>query len=186
MLEVEVKFPVTDLAEIKRRLAAFGAGEPAIRLETDSYFNAPDRDFARTDEALRLRRIGQANLVAYKGPKRDPQTKTRIEIEVPLTEGDETAEKFRRLLSSLGYRLTAQVSKRRQIYHLKRESLDVEICLDEVQDVGTYIELEVLTPEEREQQARAVVLRLADELGLKDSERRSYLEMLLAARERKP
>jgi adenylate cyclase, class 2 len=184
-LEVEVKFPVTNLVEIESRLARLAGPEPVVCLEIDSYFNAPDRDFARSDEALRLRRIGEANLVTYKGPKRDSQTKTRLEIEVALADGDQTAEQFKKLLLSLGYRFTAQVSKRRRLYHLKREPFDVEICLDEVEEVGTFLELEVLVPEDREGMARTVVLRLAEELGLEASERRSYLEMLLAKREKK-
>jgi adenylate cyclase class 2 len=184
-LEVEVKFPVTDVTEIEGRLACLGAPEPAARLETDSYFNAPDRDFARTDEALRLRTIGTANFVTYKGPKRDHQTKTRLEIEVALADGNQTAEQFKRLLVSLGYRFTAEVSKRRRIYHLTREGFDVEVCLDEVEEVGTFLELEVLAPEEREGLARGVVLQMAKELGLQSSERRSYLEMLLAKKEKK-
>jgi adenylate cyclase, class 2 len=185
MLEVEIKYPVVDLAKVQGQLANLGTGEPVVRLETDSYFNAPDRDFARTDEALRLRRVGRTNFVTYKGPKRDPQTKTRLEIEVELAEGDEVAEQFSRLLQSLGYRYTAQVSKDRRIFELRRDSFNVEICLDEVRDVGTFLELEIVAPEEQGERARAVLLELAQELGLKASERRSYLEMLLARREKK-
>ena len=87
MLEVEMKFPVADLAALEARLARGGAGTAAERRDADHYFNAPDRDFARTDEALRVRTIGPANFVTYKGPKRDPLTKTRTEIEVPLGDG---------------------------------------------------------------------------------------------------
>ena len=89
-----------DRTEIRRRRLrrprsdALPSGEPrrgeALR-EADHYFNAPDRDFARTDEAFRLRRIGAANFVTYKGPKRDAQRKMRTEIEVPLPDGDEAA-----------------------------------------------------------------------------------------------
>jgi adenylate cyclase class 2 len=182
MLEVEMKFPVADAAEIENRLGRLGAGEPAARLESDLYFNSPDRDFARTDEALRLRRIGRTNIVTYKGPKRDKQTKTRSEIEVVLAEGDLAAERFTRLIQSLGYTATAEVSKRRRIYHLHRDSFHVEICLDEVRDVGVYVELEIVAREEHEEQAKTVVQHLALELGLTASERRSYLELLLTAR----
>src|SRR5262245_2449607 len=84
MVEVEQKFRDVDFAVLERRLRELGAVEGKQREEADHYFNAPDRDFARTDEALRIRRIGSANCVTYKGPKRDLQTKTRTEIEVPL------------------------------------------------------------------------------------------------------
>src|SRR6478736_612664 len=107
MLEVEITFPVANLTELEKHLGECRAVARAPLQESDHYFNAPDRDFARTDEALRLRRIGPANFVTYKGPKRDAQTKTRAEIEVPLAEGDAAATDFIGLFTHLGYRPVA-------------------------------------------------------------------------------
>jgi adenylate cyclase, class 2 len=179
MLEVEMKFPLADFAAVERRLAGVGARQISTRQDIDQYFNAPDRDFARTDEALRIRRIGSANFVTYKGPKRDAQTKTRTEIEVPLAEGAAIAEAFARLLTHLGYRPVAVVQKQRRIYHLERSSFSLEVSLDEVHGLGDFVEVETQAPEERFADARRVVLELAAELGLTASERRSYLELLL-------
>lgn len=203
MLEVEVKYPVSDFAALERQLAEMGEALHVERLEVDQYLNAPDRDFATTDEALRVRRTGpvgvdhssphapregtitrsvMSTVVTYKGPKRDAQTKTRTEIEVPLAEGDDVADDFIRLLQHLGYRSVAVVRKRRRIYHLQRGGFDVEICLDEVADVGRFVELEIQAPEERLEAARQTLLAWAAELGFQQSERRSYLEMLLKKR----
>jgi adenylate cyclase class 2 len=184
MLEVEMKFPVRDLAAVDNGLIKAGAGLTDERRDTDHYFNAPDRDFARTDEALRLRRIGDANYVTYKGPKQDAETKTRTEIEVPLAGGPAVAEGFVRLLTHLGYRAVAVVHKQRRIYHIERGRFSVEICLDDVQEVGRFVELEILASEEQLSEARRIVQELAATLGLTTSERRSYLELLLAARGR--
>src|SRR5262245_61667479 len=116
MLEVEMKFPGADFAAAERRLAEWGAvADPGVT-EADHYFNAPDRDFARTDEALRLRRVGRANFVTYKGPKRGTRGKTRTEVEVPLGDGDQVADDFRRLLGYLGYRPVAVVTKHRRLF----------------------------------------------------------------------
>ncbi len=179
MLEVEMKFPAPDAAALTQRLAEWGAVADPPRTDADHYFNAPDRDFARTDEALRLRRIGPANFVTYKGPKRDAQTKTRTEVEVPLAEGDAVAADFARLLTHLGYRPVAVVRKRRQVHHLERGGFPVEVCVDEVEGVGRFAELEILVPEDRLNEARTVLQETAAALGLSGSERRSYLELLL-------
>lgn len=179
MLEVEMKFTAADHALIRRKLAEWGARPGAVHDEADHYFNAPDRDFARTDEALRLRRIGDANFVTYKGPKRDAETKTRTEIEVPLGEGQRVAEDFSRVLVCLGYRPVAVVRKRRQIHRVEREGHHLEVCLDEVENLGAFVELEIQAPEERLAAAKAVLQRAAAELQLTRSERRSYLELLL-------
>lgn len=183
MLEVEMKFPVADFAPLEQTLAAWGAERAETRSDADHYFNAPDRDFGRTDEALRLRRIGAANYVTYKGPKRDAQTKTRTEIEVPLAEGDKVARDFAALVTHLGYRPTAVVHKRRTIFHLTRDGFAMEVCLDEVADLGRFVELEILAPEEQLDKARTVLLETARQLGLSASERRSYLELLLERRQ---
>jgi adenylate cyclase class 2 len=182
MLEVELKSPVADFAAVEARLAALGATAAGSRQEADHYFNAPDRDFARTDEAIRVRRIGSANYVTYKGPKRDAQTKTRTELEVRLAEGEETARQFAQLLVHLRYRPVAEVRKQRRLLHLKRAGFAAEVCLDEVEGVGRFVEVEIQAPEDRLEQARTELLRLAADLGLHTSERRSYLELLLTAR----
>ena len=180
-LEVEMKFPVADFAALEQQLLDWQARPAAPIEEADHYFNAPDRDFAQTDEALRLRRIGSANFVTYKGPKRDAQTKTRAEVEVSLAEGDLVAADFMRLLTCLGYRPVAVVRKQRRIYRLERDGYALEACLDEVEGVGRFAELEILAPETELNAARTVLLDTAAMLGLTRSERRSYLEMLLGS-----
>lgn len=182
MLEVEMKFPVADFVALEGRLAEWGAGAFTVLDEADHYFNAPDRDFARTDEALRVRRIGAANFVTYKGPKRDAHTKTRTEVEVPLAEGSRAAEDFMQLLTHLGYRPVLVVRKRRRLCSLSREGLALEVCLDDVEGLGRFVELEIQAPESQLDSARDVLVRTASALGLEQSERRSYLEMLLEGR----
>jgi adenylate cyclase class 2 len=183
MLEVEMKFPGADFAAVERRLAEWGAAAGEALEEADHYFNAPDREFARTDEALRLRRVGPANFVTYKGPKRGTRGKTRTEIEVPLAEGDQAADDFRRLLIHLGYRSTAVVHKRRRLYRVRRDGYALEVCLDEVEGLGQFAELEIRAPEAQAEAAQEVLRATAAALGLPEKEeRRSYLEMLLSAR----
>jgi adenylate cyclase class 2 len=182
MLEVEVKYAGADFPALEGRLRQWGAREDPPRTDADHYFNAPDRDFAVTDEALRLRRIGERNLVTYKGPKVDPQTKTRTEIEVPLAPGDRAADDFARLLTRLGYRPVAVVRKSRRLFHLSRGGFALEVTLDDVEGVGRFAELEIQAPEDQLDAARKLLLQTAAELGLSTGERRSYLELLLAAR----
>ena len=57
MLEIEMKFAVADFEAIRVRLQAWQAHPEEPIDEADHYFNAPDRDFAGTGEAFRMRRI---------------------------------------------------------------------------------------------------------------------------------
>src|SRR5438067_11766561 len=120
MLEIEMKFPVADLAALESQVSRYAIRETSVVDEADHYFNAPDRDFALTDEALRLRRIGPRNMATYKGPKESGPTKTRTEVEVPLEPGPEAAEAFCKLLTHLGYRAVAIVLKTRISYLFDR------------------------------------------------------------------
>jgi adenylate cyclase class 2 len=186
MLEIEMKFPIGDFAAVEKALRERGARSPEALHEADHYFNAPDRDFAGTDEALRIRRIGHASFITYKGPRRDRQTKTRTEIEVPLAEGEETAIAFQRLLEHLGYRPVRVVCKERRIFHLECSPFRVQACLDQVADLGNFVELEIVAEEKHLEEARRTLLDLAKALALKEPERRSYLELLLARQGAQP
>lgn len=180
MLEVEMKFRVDDPAILQAKLTGWTAHPE--RQEEDHYFNAPDRDFAITDEALRIRTIGDQNLLTYKGPKLDKQTKTRFEQELPLPRGPEGAQLWWDFLTRLGYRPVGVVRKSRRAFAMRRGRFNLLATIDRVEDVGTYAELELVVDEADREDAKSVVLKCAEELGLHDPERRSYLTLWLASR----
>lgn len=180
MLEVEVKYRLDDRSKLEAGLRRLKAQRTSLHLEADHYFNAPDRDFRQSDEAFRLRRIENRNLLTYKGPKQDAATKTRPEIEVPLADGEAPAQDMIRLLQALGYRPVAIVRKSREVWLAQRHGFDLEVCLDDVENVGHFVELEIRAEPDRFDEAKAVVLATAAELGFTDPIRQSYLSMLLA------
>jgi adenylate cyclase class 2 len=184
-IEVEQKFPVADLGAVAARLAALGAELGQPRVEEDRYYRHPARDFAETDEALRLRRVGPARWITYKGPKLDATTKTRREIELPLpaeSAGSETSETWENLLEALGFTPVAVVRKKRRKARLSLGDCPIEVSLDEVEQVGTFVELEVMTDAGQVESAKVLLAALATQLGLDGGERRSYLELLLERR----
>lgn len=180
MLEIEMKFPVDDFTAIEQKLRAWQAKVQPVIQEADHYFNAPDRDFAKTDEAFRLRRIGEQNRVTYKGPKQGGPTKTRTEIEIKIDSGAKAADDFCRLVQHLGYRPTAVVKKRRAAYDFNRDGFALQACCDEVETLGRFVEIEIVAEPADRQRAQDVLLGIVKELGLPASEPRSYLEMVLA------
>jgi adenylate cyclase class 2 len=177
--EVEQKFPVRDLSAIESRLAEMGVEVSPSHQEADVYFAHPARDYAKTDEALRLRRTGEACFITYKGPKIDATTKTRREIELPLPAAPTTLAAWSELLEALGFRPVAEVRKSRRKAMVPWQGQRIEASLDEVQQVGTFVELELVAEAGQVEEAKARIASLAKELGLSVSERRSYLELLL-------
>jgi adenylate cyclase class 2 len=177
--EAEQKFPVDNLEAVEKRLGELGAEVTGERIEVDRYYNHPARDFAQTDEALRIRRFGSVNRMTYKGPRVDEVTKTRQELELPLAEGEQAAVDWDKLLETLGFSVVSEVHKRRRKSYVAWQDRVIEVSLDEVNGLGTFVELELVVEEEELDTARACIADLAKELGLSESERRSYLCLLL-------
>lgn len=178
--EVEQKHHVPELRALLQQLAERGVEiGPAVE-QADRYFAHPCRDFAQTDEALRIRTMGGTSFVTYKGPKVDTTTKTRRELELPLDPSDKGGLKFAELLEALGFKPVLVVHKRRRSFQLPASGRVVEGVIDEVDGVGTFVELELISDEADLTETKRVIASLAAEMQLGPSERRSYLEILLA------
>jgi len=181
--EVEQKFPVAGFDLVEAKLSAMGALVSEPQEEIDTYYAHPARDFGETDEALRIRRVGSASWITYKGPKVDTTTKTRREIELPLSAAPELADDWPGLLEALGFSPVAEVRKIRRKAAVPWQDREIEASLDDVKDVGTFVELELGADQSELDAARDCIASLAESLRLRQSERRSYLELLF---ERKP
>ena len=181
-IEVEQKFHISDRAGIERQLAALNAGATETVEQVDCYFNHPARDFATSDEALRLRRVGERNYITYKGKKLDATTKTRREIEVEFSSGEPSAADVAALFEALGFTPVAKVCKCRTHMTIRWEGHEVSVALDEVDTLGSFVELELIATEREVAQARDCLTSLAHRLALVNVERRSYLELLLQQR----
>src|SRR3990172_5990494 len=119
--EVEQKFPVADMAALEARLVALGATVSGPQSQIDHYYAHPARDFASTDEALRVRRTDRASYLTYKGPKVDATTKTRREIELPLGPHERDAPSAGALIASLAQQLGLSGSQRKSYLELLLE-----------------------------------------------------------------
>jgi adenylate cyclase class 2 len=177
--EVELKFPVPDLSAFAKKLIELAIPISPAQEEIDVYFAHPARDFAQTDEALRLRRKGDANCITYKGPKIDAATKTRREIELSLAPGPESLASWTVLLEAVGFRPAGEVRKARRKAAVPWQGRQVEASLDEVDGLGTFVEFELVVEHSEIEAARACIQSLALSFGLTQGERRSYLELLL-------
>jgi adenylate cyclase class 2 len=188
MKEIELKFAVADHVLLRERLDALGATvEASPEAHEDIYFRHPCRDFRETDEALRIRFLNGQPLVTYKGPREPAEqlavnagVKVRRELEWPLGPSDPRGESMQALFVALGFSEVARVVKRREVLQVPFGGRQVTVAIDQVDNLGWYAEVEVLIELDSERAAMVdVISRLADALGLRDAERRSYLELLL-------
>lgn len=169
MIEVEVK--AVSNRKVKENIKEKGELLEEIR-QKDIYLNHPNRDFAKTDEALRLRKSNKCVFLTYKGPKIDKETKSREEIE----ERVESLKKSLKIFESLKFNKTEVVEKKRLIYKIG----DYKASIDKVKNLGEFIELEKKVKELNNKTTKEAK-KFLKKLGVKEKDfiRKSYLELLL-------
>jgi len=177
MYEVEVKVRA-DHEAVRERLNDLDAHALGTVTQEDFYYDAPHRDFAETDEALRIRRESDddeaVEVVTYKGPLVEAESKTRKEHETVVGNGETVDE----LLSALGFESAARVHKQRDRYELD----GYVVSLDTVTGLGEFVEVETEVDDEVDvESARVGAYDILRELGLDPDEqiRTSYLGLLL-------
>jgi adenylate cyclase class 2 len=175
MLEVELKVRVPSLEPVRKELQEKGAEYSGRIHENDIYYNAPHRDFSVTDEAVRVRYTNDHAVITYKGPKiRKSGLKAREELNTAV----ESGEVFEQMLDRLGFTRTTEVNKWRENYRFS----DAAISLDEVDELGTFVEIEILAADENSP-AALLIGSIAKEIGVSGEPiLASYLELLLAKR----
>jgi adenylate cyclase class 2 len=177
-IEVEFKYRCQDRSVIEQRLASLGAEVGDRQVQTDTYYIHPCRDYAQSDEAVRLRITESDWALTYKGPRLEAGGKSRLEEEAHLASADEAAA-CHRLLVALGFQPLTALRKTRWRYRVRVAQSVIVVAIDEVHDLGVFVELEMSAAEEHWRGARQQVLKLAEQLGLSQPIRDSYLELSL-------
>jgi len=141
----------------------------------NTIFITMHRDFAVTDEAIRIRYTNDHAVVTYKGAKiQSSGLKAREELNTAV----ESGEIFELVLDRLGFKKTAEVNKWRENYKLGT----IAISLDSVDELGTFAEIEIMT-EEDDSDASVKIEKIAKDLGIQGEPiLASYLELLLSKR----
>jgi adenylate cyclase class 2 len=137
--ELEVKFYLTNLPALERRLQEIGAVVAHARVhETNLRFDTPEGELAKTLRVLRLRQDTAAR-VTYKGPG-ELSGGVRLRQEIEFTVSD--FNNARTLFEALGYTVYLMYEKHRTTYRLG----EVLVTLDEM-PFGSFAEIEGPDPE---------------------------------------
>ncbi|MCD0453352.1 class IV adenylate cyclase [Actinocorallia sp. API 0066] len=177
--EVERKYAAPDPDGLRDQLKSLGAELIGTSRQTDRYFNHPSRDFLADDvvsEWLRLRHddpgTGDPADVTHSFnfkqwlPLGDPNASHADEFETVIGDPDPITEALHRL----GFADMVTVDKARERWQLA----DVEICVDAVEDLGSFVEFEYIGSGHLDD-AHEKIADLIDAVG----------EQLLGARDRR-
>ena len=170
MIEVETKFRSPGNDKVRKALTKLGAKEISSGAMEDVYFGHPARDFGKTDEALRLRKLQDGAELTYKGPRMQTES-SKAREEITLRTDNPLAAQ--RIVERLGFKESFVLRKHRTSFMLDKLRIDVDL----VDDLGEFVELEVLT--ESPDRAMALMETARKELGLEKPEPKTYLELLI-------
>lgn len=182
--EVEQKYVVAQPDRLLGQLDKLGLESVAVETHRDIYFRHPSRNFRQTDEALRIRFLGDSAVVTYKGPRLPGPVKTRPEMELEIRSAD--TQQWSEMYQHLGFTIAAEVHKTRQIFQpaggseLTREFGVFVVAVDRVEQLGSFAEIEqIVSDKSKLDDARRAIESLAERFGLTDIQPKSYLGMLL-------
>ena len=172
MIEVEVKARINSFGEIETRLEKLGAKKSKTETQEDIYFASPIVDFAKTDEALRIRTTNNDTFITYKGPKLNKEAKTRKEVEMSV----ESAKKAKDIFTEIGFKEVRTVRKNRKYFTYE----NFEISLDDVEGLKPYMEIEIALEDGTDySEAQDKIFKLYEKLGISEGfETTSYMELL--------
>jgi len=143
--EIEAKFKVDSLEPVRRALRKAGGEYLGTFLQTDYFFDTPDRALRGGDCGLRIRRTRYLRsahvrkdtrpLLTYKGPRgSNSNVKMRKEVQTHVDDGASAAE----ILRACGMDVVRTIQKRRASYRLGRCLVE----LDELPRIGCFVEIE--------------------------------------------
>jgi adenylate cyclase, class 2 len=162
--EIEVKVKVGDFTHLLGKLSGLGCrfSEPVWQ-EDKIFTNFPDAEFAKFKPGinfLRIRKSGGKTLFTLKQSLVNELEGIEKEVEV------NDAKELEEMLELMGYHEAVQVTKTRR----KTRYKDYEICLDEVEGLGSFVELEKITDEDSEKVQSEMIDFLLD-LGVEAKDR---------------
>lgn len=145
-IEIEAKYRITEdiYDDIIRYLTIEGINTK-IGIQNDIYFSPIHFPFFGSEidnECLRLRVLGNKNILSYKKfiPATADEPSHCIEHELEVSD----IEKVKLILNDLRIEEEFTLKKERKTFIYKK---DIEISLDKVDDLGFFIELEIINQE---------------------------------------
>lgn len=132
-MEIEAKIKLKSPSRLRALLKSAEAECKGLILEKNWLFDYPDRALTKNDKLLRLRRDRRIHLT-YKGPREKSAYKKREETEFEFPD----LSKTRSLLESIGFIKWFYYEKYRETWKLGA----CEVVLDELPELGLYVEIE--------------------------------------------
>lgn len=158
MREIELKFKVENLEKLIKVLEQKGCNISPIKIQCDTIYVSDINNTESTEGSiwLRVRKENDKIELNYKKQSKKKMESEEIEFEASSYE---LANKF---LKALGYKAWVEVNKKRRYSKYK----EYNICIDEVERLGSFIEIEILVEDNNNEDYEAKLSEIAKELNI--------------------
>lgn len=163
-IEVEIKVKINNPEEIKKKVASIGKLVKAIN-QVDDYYVPVQRDFFANKpqpvEHLRIRTNPGKTVFEYTKTinlKENLDYDCAEEYEAEISNPGE----FQKILGFLDFKKVVTVDKQREYWMCG----DVEVALDEVRGLGSFIEVEAKGDFKNNEEAKLACVKFLERLGI--------------------
>lgn len=166
-MEIEVKAPLASFQSIRNKVKEISGKRIFRGRQIDIYFQHPCKKFEETDETLRIRKVKDKAYLTYKGPRLNSSLKARLEMEVTVSDFNLIGK----ILVRLGFKPVMKIKKFRETWLID----DMHINLDDVEELGKFIEIEIISKEIEEEK----ILKTLEKLGIEKKKiiKETYFEL---------
>lgn len=184
-IEVEIKVKIDGFEDIKKKLSICGTLKKGIR-QIDEYYIPSHRDFFNQKphpvEWLRIRTSASLRTLSPSGIRTNPDkvvfeydrsVNKNAEGEQEYAQEYETEigqpDEFRKILEFLDFQKVVTIDKQREYW----DCGDFEVALDDVRDLGTFVEVEAKGNFADNITAKKECIKFLENLGVENVEEKS-------------
>jgi len=120
--------------------------------EEDTYYTDKEETFIKDRICLRTRKINEDFLELTYKPKTDDKLEKYGKKEVNIELKVEDYQDIKYVIQELGYIEYVSFRKHRETYSKLIEGIEYNIMIDKIENVGSFIELEILANTEKEKE----------------------------------
>ena len=133
MREIEVKAKLRDKTDFLRQAQKLGVVFESPIVQSDTVFECALEHDDPNWNIFRLRNQNGSTILTMKHKASD-RSRDNFEYETSIGEVDQVIK----ILERLGYKKSVSINKKRSIAKYN----DLELCLDEVEELGSFVEIE--------------------------------------------
>ena len=152
LIELEAGYKLTDFENILKKIKEYDYKLNYRVTEQDTYYTDKDLEFIKNRICLRTRKVNNESLELTFKPRSDANTEKYGKKEVNIQLKVEDLEDIKFIIKNLGYDEYVSFIKHRTVYSKEEFGFEHNIMLDEIEGVGYFAELELISHNETEKE----------------------------------